>query len=180
VWSISSPLNAAPRSDVESCESHLNAISVAERVPLGLLYAIALTETGAGGYLNANALNIEGQSFVGETQSEAMAAFMAARKHGKDLVDIGCMQINFRYHHDGFAKTADMLDPKINVTYAARFLKSLRRKHGSWTIAVARYHAGPKNLPAQRRYVCRVLRNLVATGFGDWTAEALSYCRSNK
>ena len=62
-----------------------------------------------------------------------------------------------------------MFEPAANVDYAARFLKELKAREGSWTMAVARYHAGPDNDPAQKRYVCRVIANMVATGFGAWT-----------
>ena len=70
-----------------------------------------------------------------------------------------------------------MLDPHKNVDYAARFLKELRKREGSWTLAVARYHAGPNNNPAQKRYVCAVITNMVATGFGAWTAQSQAFCR---
>jgi len=70
-----------------------------------------------------------------------------------------------------------MLEPRRNVRYAARFLKELRAREGSWSMAVARYHAGPNNDPAQKRYICAVIRNLVATGFGTWTPEARRFCR---
>ena len=63
-----------------------------------------------------------------------------------------------------------MLEPATNVDYAARFLQELKAREGTWTMAVARYHAGPDNDPAQKRYVCRVIANLVATGFGAWTS----------
>jgi soluble lytic murein transglycosylase-like protein len=43
-------------------------------------------------------------------------------------------------------------------------------------MAVARYHAGPNNNPAQKRYVCAVIRNMVASGFGQWTPNAKSFC----
>jgi soluble lytic murein transglycosylase-like protein len=43
-------------------------------------------------------------------------------------------------------------------------------------MAVARYHAGPNNNPAQKRYVCRVMANMVATGFGNWTPDAKIFC----
>ena len=43
-------------------------------------------------------------------------------------------------------------------------------------MAVARYHAGPDNDPAQRRYVCAVITNMVAAGFGAWTPNAKSFC----
>jgi soluble lytic murein transglycosylase-like protein len=43
-------------------------------------------------------------------------------------------------------------------------------------MAVARYHAGPNNDPAQKKYVCRVIANLVATGYGKWTPNAKNFC----
>ena len=42
---------------------------------------------------------------------------------------------------------------------------------------MARYHAGPNNNPAQKQYVCRVITNMVATGFGQWTPGAKSFCQ---
>jgi soluble lytic murein transglycosylase-like protein len=47
-------------------------------------------------------------------------------------------------------------------------------------MAVARYHAGPNNNPAQKRYVCRVITNMVATGFGQWTDEARRFCENSE
>ncbi len=55
------------------------------------------------------------------------------------------MQINHHYHGDKFADVEAMFDPAQNVDYAARFLKELRAREGSWTMAVARYNAGPNN-----------------------------------
>ena len=81
------------------------------------------------------------------------------------------MQINHHYHSGHFRSLGDMLDPKQNVDYAARFLLTLKHRHDTWSMAVARYHAGPDNNPAQKQYVCRVIANMVATGFGQWTAQ---------
>jgi len=39
-------------------------------------------------------------------------------------------------------------------------------------LAAARYHAGPANNPAHKQYVCPVITNMVARGFGAWTANA--------
>ena len=44
-------------------------------------------------------------------------------------------------------------------------------------MAVARYHAGPHNNAAQKIYICRVVANMVATGFGQWTPAAAHFCR---
>ena len=153
------------------------AAARAENIPLGVLYSVGLTETGRGGHLQPYALNIEGKSVFSASLDEALAEFSRARRHGKKLIDLGCMQINHYYHGEQFGSVEAMLEPRGNVRYAARFLKELKVREGSWTMAVARYHAGPNNKPAQKRYVCAVIRNLVATGFGAWTPESRSFCR---
>ncbi len=68
-----------------------------------------------------------------------------------------------------------MFNPPDNVEYAARF-QELRTREGTWTMAVARYNAGPHNNPAQKQYVCRVIKNMVASGFGSWTENAKKFC----
>ncbi|KFB09178.1 Lytic transglycosylase, catalytic [Nitratireductor basaltis] len=128
------------------------------------------------GSLQPYALNIEGQTFYGSSKEEALQAFKRARAEGRKLIDLGCMQINHHYHASRFDDVAAMLDPHTNVEYAARFLKQLKARHESWSMAVARYHAGPNNDPAQKRYLCRVIANMVATGFGEWTPGARTFC----
>ena len=158
------------------CEPQI--IRAAERygVPVGILYAVGLTETGKKGSLQPNALNIEGKAVFPRNRREAVAAFEAARANGDTLIDLGCMQINHHYHAEHFRSVEAMLDPRQNVDYAARFLAQLHARHETWSMAVARYHAGPDNDPAQKRYVCRVIANMVATGFGKWTANAREFC----
>lgn len=146
-------------------------------VPLGVLYAVGLTETGRRGSLSPFALNIEGPSFFPGSLSDALRLYAQARKDGAKLIDIGCMQINHFYHGSHFSSVADMFDPRENVDYAAQFLKELRAKEGSWTLAAARYHAGPDNNPAQKQYVCAVIANMVASGFGRWTPNARAFCK---
>ncbi|WP_319532064.1 transglycosylase SLT domain-containing protein [uncultured Cohaesibacter sp.] len=159
------------------CEKEMRAAAAAEGVPLGILYAVGLTETGRGKKLHPYALNIEGKSVFAKSKEEALQAFRTARKNGKKLIDIGCMQINHHYHQQEFSSLDQMIDPRANVFYAARFLKRLRVQQGNWTMAVARYHAGPNNNPAQKRYVCAVIRNLVASGFGKWTTNTKKFCQ---
>lgn len=158
------------------CEAEILRASDRYGIPAGILYAVGLTETGNKGSLQPNALNIEGKAVFAKSRPEALAAFNRARGEGKTLIDLGCMQINHRYHAGHFRSVADMLDPHQNVDYAARFLASLHARHQTWSMAVARYHAGPNNDPAQKVYVCRVIANMVAVGFGKWTSNARSFC----
>jgi soluble lytic murein transglycosylase-like protein len=163
-----------------ACEAEIAAAAEAYGIPVGILHSVGLTETGRKGTLQPYALNIEGRAVYAETLQGALAEFARARAGGARLIDLGCMQINHHYHHDQFSSVAAMLTPRENVRYAARFLSELRSRHESWTMAVARYHAGPDNDPAQKRYVCRVIANLVATGHGAWTPDARSFCEDQQ
>lgn len=145
-------------------------------VPEGILYSVGLTETGRKGSLQAYALNVEGKAYYFDGLEEALQAFQRARDSGAKLIDVGCMQINQYFHGEHFTSVEAMFDPQRNVEYAAGFLSKLHQRHETWTMAVARYHAGPNNDPAQKRYVCRVIANLVATGYGKWTSPARQFC----
>ncbi|SOE18187.1 transglycosylase-like protein with SLT domain [Hoeflea halophila] len=158
------------------CEAEILAAARAHGVPPGILHSVGLTETGRKGSLYPYALNIEGRAVYARSRADALREFEQARAEGKTLIDLGCMQINHRYHGGEFSSVAAMLDPRANVDYAARFLSRLHARHETWTMAVARYHAGPNNDPAQKKYVCRVIANLVATGHGAWTEQARSFC----
>jgi soluble lytic murein transglycosylase-like protein len=160
-----------------SCEREIVKAARKYDIPVGILYSVGLTETGRRGSLQPYALNIEGKAHFAANLAEAKLEFRRARSRGKKLIDLGCMQINHHYHADAFGQLDDMLDPPSNVDYAARFLKTLRRRHGNWSMAVARYHAGPDNNPAQKKYICRVISNMVATGFARWTDKARTFCK---
>jgi soluble lytic murein transglycosylase-like protein len=169
---------AAPsaRAAPNLCEREMTRAATRYAIPLGVLYAVGLTETGKRGSLQPFAMNIEGRAHYSESIADAVTDFETARAEGSVLIDIGCMQINHHYHAERFASVREMFDPRKNVDYAARFLNELKAREGNWTLAVARYHAGPNNDPAQKRYVCSVIANMVATGFGAWTANARSFC----
>jgi soluble lytic murein transglycosylase-like protein len=174
---LSSLAAGAAQAAANPCEAEILRAADRYGIPAGILYAVGLTETGNKGSLQPNALNIEGKAVFPRSRTEALADFNAARQQGKTLIDLGCMQINHRYHGAAFRSVDEMLDPHRNVDYAARFLASLHARHETWSMAVARYHAGPNNDPAQKVYVCRVIANMVAVGFGKWTANARAFCQ---
>lgn len=161
-----------------ACEREMVTASKRYEIPIGILYAVGLTETGNKNSLQPYALNIDGKAVFARTQSDAMRIFQDAKRRGAKLIDVGCMQINHYYHGEKFPSVAAMFVPQLNVEYAARFLKELRVREGSWTMAVARYHAGPNNDPAQKRYVCRVMVNMIASGFGKWTPTSQKFCKN--
>lgn len=160
------------------CEQEIQAAAAKYGVPEGILYSVGLTETGRKGSLYPYAMNVEGKAYFPPSREQALAEFDAAKRQGRKLIDIGCMQINHHFHGENFSSPAAMFEPKRNVEYAAKFLRNLHERHETWTMAVARYHAGPNNDPAQKKYVCRVISNLVATGYGKWTSNASQFCQN--
>jgi soluble lytic murein transglycosylase-like protein len=125
------------------CEREMMRAATKYGVPVGMLYAVGLTETGRGESLHPYAMNIEGKASFDVRPQEAIARFHVAHAAGIKLIDIGCMQINHHYHKGEFTSVEQMFEPAANVDYAARFLKELKAREGTWTMAVARYHAGP-------------------------------------
>ena len=79
------------------------------------------------------------------------------------------MQINHHYHAEHFRSLARHARPAPKCRLRRAFPVTPEARHDTWSMAVARYHAGPDNDPAQKQYVCRVIANMVATGFGKWT-----------
>jgi soluble lytic murein transglycosylase-like protein len=160
-----------------ACEKEMTRAAALNGVPLNVLYSVGLTETGREGELSPYDMNVDGRAVHSTSLAEAMARFAQAEQRGAKFIDIGCMQINHRFHSADLRSLGEMFDPARNVEYAANFLKSLKAQEGSWTLAVARYNAGPNNPAAERTYVCAVIRNMIASGFGRWTANASALCR---
>lgn len=170
--------SSAQASAVGLCEREIQSAAAKYGIPEGILYSVGLTETGRKGSLYPYALNIEGKPFFPPSEDAALQQFAMAKQAGAKLIDIGCMQINHYFHGENFASVEAMFDPHANVEYAAKFLRDLHDRHDTWTMAVARYHAGPNNNPEQKVYVCRVIANLVATGYGKWTPNAAVFCQN--
>ncbi|MGO9771058.1 MAG: transglycosylase SLT domain-containing protein [Roseiarcus sp.] len=162
---------------VELCEQEMARAAQANGIPLNILYSVGLTETGRRGTLSPYDMNVDGRAVHSATLSEALARFAFERARGAKLIDVGCMQINHHWHAAHFNSLSEMFDPARNVEYAANYLKELEAQEGNWTLAVARYNAGPGNPRAQKTYVCSVIGNMVASGLGQWTENAREFCK---
>lgn len=175
IYLLSNLLNAY---SYNICDANMINASKMYIVPLPILYAVSMTEAGLKQTIQPYALNIDGNSIFPQTKNEALKQIDLAKQRGAKYIDVGCMQINLKYHGKHFKSVNDMLDPTININYAAKFLKNLYERQGSWTIAVARYHTGDHNKKEQKKYVCKVIRNLIATGFGGQIKEASRFCNN--
>ncbi|OYU18471.1 MAG: invasion protein [Rhodobacteraceae bacterium PARR1] len=133
-------------SEAPDCARLAAEAGAAEGLPEGLLPAISLVETGKGDGQGGRmpwpwTLNQGGDSHYLDSAAEALAKLDAILATGTTNVDVGCMQLNWKWHSEAFASRADMLDPVQNTAYAARFLKELKNQLGSWELATAAYHS---------------------------------------
>lgn len=114
-------------------------------VPLPVLLAITLTETGrkTDGALQPWpwAINQAGKGHWFSTAEDAVQFAEDQLDLGLRNFDVGCFQVNHRWHSKGFSSTLDMFDPASNALYAARFLADLYTEHGDWSLAAAAYHS---------------------------------------
>ena len=114
--------------------------------PNALLPSIARIESGKlQGDLGVRAwpwtLNQAGKGMYFETREDAMEYLREAVASGVTNIDIGCMQINYRWHKDEFSSLEEMMNPVANTRYAATFLRRLYDRHKDWEIATRYYHS---------------------------------------
>lgn len=140
------------------CEAAAERAAALTGVPVALLRAIALAETGRnrGGRLRPWpwALNIAGRGYWPESRTAASRHLRQTLSQAPGHVDMGCFQINLHWHGGAFASPEAMLDPEANALYAARFLKRLHAETGDWNVAAGLYHSrSPERAAAYRARV---------------------------
>ncbi|MDP5336089.1 MAG: lytic transglycosylase domain-containing protein [Paracoccaceae bacterium] len=114
-------------------------------IPDNMLLGIGLQEAGVsrGGRLTVWpwAVNAAGEGRIFESRDAAMAWVRERQAAGVQSIDVGCMQINLRWHPGAFATLEEGFDPVINIDYAARFLAGLYAETGDWMRAGGAYHS---------------------------------------
>ncbi len=127
------------------CDASSAAASAERGIPADVLYTITLTETGRarGGKLRPWpwTVNMEGAGFWFDTRAEALAYVQEKFDAGARSFDVGCFQINYKWHSQNFESIEEMFDPMANARYAARFLSELYSENPDWTIAAGKYHS---------------------------------------
>ncbi|MEM8880895.1 MAG: transglycosylase SLT domain-containing protein [Pseudomonadota bacterium] len=121
-------------------------------MPQPVLFAITRTETARYGTPWPWTVNMEGTGHWFDSRAEAQAFAQSRYEDGARNFDIGCFQINHRWHGEHFASIEEMFDPDLNARYAAQFLIELYMELGSWDAAVGAYHSRTP------RYAARYLR----------------------
>ena len=144
-----------PTSDI--CELAASEAANESRVPLSVLRAISLTETGRkrGNVFQPWpwTVNMEGVGKWFDTYEAARAYVERHFQRGARSFDVGCFQINYRWHHQAFESVDHMFDPRTNALYAARFLTELYEEFGDWSKAAGAYHSRTPKFA--RKYTAR-------------------------
>ena len=118
-------------------------------VNLNLLQTISAVESGQWNEMH-NAyiawpwtVNAQGKGYYFKTREEAVAAAKKFIAQGITSIDVGCMQVNMKYHGKAFSSIEEAMDPENNMKYSAKFLRSLYKRNGkNWKTAAKRYHSG--------------------------------------
>lgn len=157
--------DAARQSPPDLCRDAARSASVETGVPYDVLMAVALTETGRlrNGALEPWpwAIQYDGQGRWFDTKAEAVAMAEATLETGATNIDLGCFQLNIRWHAGAFSSAGDMISPDRNARYAADFLAKLYRESGDWTVAAGAYHSrNPDTAEAYREKFAAILADL--------------------
>lgn len=135
----------AGQGDTGACVRAILAAQERYAIPNNILLGIGLQEAGTrrDGVLTVWpwAANAEGTGRLLDSRAQAMSWVRAQLANGVRSIDVGCMQINLRWHPEAFTSLEEGFDPDRNADYAARFLRDLYRRTGSWTLAAGSYHS---------------------------------------
>lgn len=139
---VSAAQNGAPTT---TCIDAAAKAEARHGIPKKLLQAIALVETGRS----------DGDAFVAwpwTTNIDAKGRYFGSKNEvtrfvrdrlyaGEKSIDVGCFQINTKWHGDNFETIESMLDPHEAAEYAATFLVDLKNEFGDWQTAATKYHS---------------------------------------
>lgn len=137
------------------CVTSARQASAQTGVPLSVLLAITQTETGRRVDGTTRpwpwTINMEGAGHWFPNRAEALDFAMEGADAGRVSFDVGCFQINYRWHGANFDSIAAMFDPEENALYAARFLAGLYSEKGDWSAAAGAYHSRTEEFAARYR-----------------------------
>lgn len=142
------PSDAVARTNFGSgnpCDTAAAQAADVSGVPVSVLMAIARVETGRtiGGVLSPWpwTVNQAGSGSFFDSAAAATDHVTRALAEGQKNIDIGCFQINIRWHGAEFTSLEAMLEPAQNALYAAHFLRQLHDEFGTWEGAIGAYHS---------------------------------------
>ena len=162
----------------ELCEIAADKAEADYQIKPNLLQTIASVESGRW---NAEAgkrvawpwtVHAKGKGRYYKTKAEAIAAVQDLQRRGVTNIDVGCMQINLKYHGTAFKNLDEAFDPQKNANYSAQFLRNLyKRNKQNWTKTAMHYHS--RNLRRGTNYKNRLEKHYAEYVRGDGGAAKL-------
>jgi hypothetical protein len=98
---------------------------------IGIVWPWTVTSRGRGYHFN--------------NRDEAITFAKLQIDAGNDSIDVGCMQINLKYHPNAFASIEEAFSPKHNVAYGAKLLKENYDRSKNWNAAIGLYHSAQED-----------------------------------
>lgn len=149
----------------ETCDRVAHIAANETGVPVNVLLAITRTETGRSrsGKLAPWpwTVNMEGKGVWFDSYQEALNYVTSHHKAGARSFDVGCFQLNYRWHGQHFTDIEHMFDPTANARYAADFLSRLYAETNNWDEAAAAYHSRtPKYADKYKARFKRIMASL--------------------
>lgn len=161
VWAQPSSRSAVPAAN-SAIPVLYQTVAARHDVPADIFYAIALGESRSA-LTDASVrpwpwtLNVAGVGKRFNTREEAYTHLTQLLAQGRRNVDVGLVQVSWRWNGNRFESAWHALDPVVNLSTGARILRELKNECGdcSWWTVVGRYHNPTKPLLAAA-YVQRV------------------------
>ncbi|PCI41972.1 MAG: hypothetical protein COB46_01980 [Rhodospirillaceae bacterium] len=165
IW-VQSAFAASPQPlerEAKTCERAIKAQERRAGIPQGLLNAISHAESGRWASEHRATIawpwtvTTGGKGHFLPNRADAVAFVKSLQADGVKNIDVGCLQINLKYHPDAFVSISHAFDPNANAAYAADFLRQRFAISKSWIKAVGDYHSTtPKLNKAYRDKVAKI------------------------
>ena len=137
-----------------------------------LLYAVALVETGRASGSDSVAptpwiVRIDGRVITGSA-SHVREAIRLAQAFGKQIQDVGIMQVYFPAHHTTVRSALQLIDPRTNIMQGARILAQALGSSQDTILGIGHYHSdNPSKAYSYGSAVYTVWHRLEALERGD-------------
>ncbi len=131
----------------KKCVAQFQYFEQRYNLPKDSLYSISLQETKKKhskfniGIVWPWTVNVEGIGHHFKTKAAAVNFTKDQINQGKKSIDVGCMQVNLKYHPNAFKSINQAFSPQNNIAYASKLLKEKYNKHKNWTKAIGSYHS---------------------------------------
>lgn len=134
-----------PDLDITSRESLWSQVGKASGVDPLLLYSIALVESKAlypdGKVAPTPWLFRVNDHLVRGERHDVQLAMAAASQFGSAVQDVGIMQVYYPMHRDAVRDPLTLLNPRTNITVAAKILRDGMRQTRDRVLGVGYYHS---------------------------------------